>query len=90
MDYSILENDFDCACGDVIKSLKVQYKSTYQFGGPGKLEAFLELIKSEFDKAELAFVELNKLSNDAEGLRRIKIIAKKHARKCLEDYSKVA
>ena len=89
MDYSILETDFDCACGDVIKNLKTLYTSNYQSGGPGKLEAFLELIKAEFEKAEAAFIELNKISDDPEGLKRIRAIAKKHARKCLEDYSKV-
>ena len=89
MNYSILESDFDCACGDVSKNLASQYKSTYQSGGAGMLEAFLDLIKSEFEKAELAFIEKNNVSGDPEALRRIKVIARRHAKKCLEDYGKV-
>ena len=89
MDYSLLESDFDCACGDVIKKLSEAYRSGYHTGSPGMLEAFLDLIKSEFEKAEAAFIDSNKVGADPEALRRIRSIAKKHARKCLEDYGKV-
>lgn len=89
MDYSILESDFDCACSDVTKNLIKQYKATYQSGGAGMLEAFLELIKSEFEKAELTFIEKHNISGDPEALRRIKVIARKQAKKCLDDYGKV-
>jgi hypothetical protein len=89
VDYSILEEDFDCACGDVVKDLSKQYKLTYQAGGPGMLDAFLQLVKAEFEKAELTFIEKFNISGDAEALRRIKTIARKRAKKCVEDYGKV-
>ena len=89
LDYTALENDFGCACEDVITTLKTQYKSSYQAGGPGRLEAFFALIKNEFESAEAKFIDKNKLSSDAEALKRVRAIAKRHAKKCIEDYGKV-
>ena len=89
MDYSILESDFDCACGDVITNLTAQYKLNYQSGGPGKLEAFLDLIKTEFEKAETTFISKHKLDTDPKATRLIRFIARKHAKKCLENYGKI-
>ena len=89
VDYSLIEGDFECACGDVIKELGKQYKSDYHGGGPGRLEAFLDLIKNAFEKAESTFINANKLIEDPEALRRIRQIAKQHAKKCLEEYGKM-
>lgn len=89
IDYSVIESDFECACNDVITDLTGQYKSDYSGGGPGRLEAFLDLIKNAFEKAEAAFIETSKLSADPEALRRIRQIAKKHAKKCTEYYGKL-
>lgn len=89
VDYSILETNFHCACEDVIKDLTNRYKLSYQAGGPGMLDSFFELIKTEFDKATLLFIADNKLGEDAEALKRIQAIAKKHAKKCLDFYGKV-
>lgn len=89
MDYNKIEEDFDCACQDVIKRLSTQYVSTYQSGGPGMLEAFFELIRSEFQKAEEYFIGSNNLSDNQEALKRVRAIAKNQAKKCLEHYSKV-
>lgn len=89
MDFSVLEKDFDCACSDVIVKLTAQYKINYQSGGPGKLEAFLELIKSEFDKAAANFIELNELNGNNEALHLIHGMAKKQAKKCLDVYGKL-
>lgn len=89
MDYAALEKLFDCTCQDVIKDLKEQYKSDYEQGGPGKLEAFLELIKTSFEKAEAAFLDKHNLGDDKEALHRIRAIAKTYAKKCVGDYSKV-
>lgn len=89
IDYTAIEKDFECACSDVIKELGDQYKSGYTNGGPGRLEAFLDLIKNAFEKAEATFISANKLIDDPEALRRIRQIAKKHAKKCLDDYGKL-
>lgn len=89
MDYTTLENDFGCACDEVIVTLKEQYKNNYQAGGPGKLEAFFTLIKTEFESAEAKFIDSNKLNADPEALKRIRGIAKKHAKKCIDFYAKV-
>jgi hypothetical protein len=89
VDYSVIESDFECACGDVITDLGQQYKNDFHSGGPGRLEAFLDLIKNAFEKAEAAFINTNELIEDPEALRRIRQIAKKHAKKCLEDYGKM-
>jgi len=89
LDYTILENDFDCACEDVISKLKTQYKSHYKGGGPGKLEAFFALIKSEFENTEAKFIDSKKVANDPEALKRIRAVAKRHAKKCLNDYGRV-
>lgn len=89
MDFSILEKDFDCACSDVIVKLSAQYKVNYQSGGPGKLEVFLELIKSEFDIAAIKFIELHKLEGNLEAKHLIHNMAKKHAKKCLDVYGKI-
>jgi hypothetical protein len=89
VDYTALEKDFECACNDVITTLKNSYKSSYSTGGAAMLEAFLSLIKSEFETAEAKFVDSNKISGDPEALRRVRNIAKKHAKTCLEYYGKV-
>ncbi len=72
LNYEDLEKRFDCACNDAVSDLSVQYKSTYQAGGPGKLSAFLELIKMQFEQVESAFIRDNELHVDVEALRRIK------------------
>lgn len=89
MDYTVLEADFDCACKDVIVNLTAQYKINYQSGGPGKLEAFLELIKSEFDKAAAKFIEDNKLGGDNAATHLVHTAAKKQAKQCLDVYGKL-
>lgn len=89
MDYSILESDFDCACNDVITNLTEQYKLNYQAGGPGKLETFLGLIKTEFEKTETAFVERSGIAENADALNLIRAITKRHARFCVDHYSKM-
>jgi hypothetical protein len=90
MDYSALENDFECACDDVITTLKSSYAANYSAGGAGMLEAFLNLIKTEFELAESKFIDKNKISDNAEALKRVRNIAKKHAKSCLEHYAKVS
>ena len=89
MDYTALESDFECACDDVIKNLGTQYKAGYQSGGLGMLEAFFDLIKSEFDKAAQSFIDSNALKQHPDALKLIHAIAKKHAKKCVEFYGKV-
>jgi len=89
VDYSILESDFDCACNDVITNLKAQYSLNYQSGGPGRLEAFLELIKTEFEKAEDSFILKNSIAENAEVLNLIRTITRKHAKLCVEHYGKM-
>jgi len=89
VDYSVLENDFDCACNDVITNLTAQYSLNYQSGGPGRLEAFLDLIKTEFEKAEISFIEKNMIAENAEALHVIRAITKKHAKLCVEHYGKM-
>ncbi|KOS07946.1 hypothetical protein AM493_19210 [Flavobacterium akiainvivens] len=89
MDYTALENDFECACQDVITTLKSSYKTSYSAGGAAKLEAFLNLIKTEFDTAEAKFIDTNKLTGNTEALKRVRDIAKKHAKTCLEYYARV-
>ncbi|MCO6146548.1 hypothetical protein [Flavobacterium sp. NRK1] len=90
LNYEDLEKRFDCACNDAVSDLSVQYKNTYQTGGPGRLSAFLELIKLQFEQVESAFIRDNELSVDIEALRRIKLIAKSYAKKCLDEYSKIS
>lgn len=90
MDYSELENNFDCACQDAVNSLSSQYKSDYQPGGPGKLSAFLDLIQRRFDEVELAFIRNNALAEDAEALKRIRAIAKMYAKRCVDDYGRIS
>jgi len=89
VDYSVLENDFDCACNDVISELSKLYKAEYKGGGPGRLEAFLDLIKNAFEKAEGAFIETSKISHDPVALKRIRDMAKIHVKKCVDVYSKL-
>jgi hypothetical protein len=89
LDYTQLESDFDCACQDVIKNLSEQYKSSYQSGGPGMLEAFLDLIKTAFDDAAALFMANNNINGDKEAHNRITAIAKQYAKKCVVDYGKV-
>ena len=88
MDYSALENDFDCACQNVINELSEQYKVHYLGAGPAKLEVFFDLIKNEFEKTESTFITQYNVT-DKEALQRIKAIAKNYARKCVEDYGKI-
>lgn len=89
MDYKTLENDFECACQDVITTLKSSYKVNYSAGGAAMLETFLNLIKTEFEGAEAKFIDTNRISADPEALKRIRNIAKKHAKSCLDHYARV-
>lgn len=89
IDYNELENKFDCACQDVIVSLSSQYKEHYQGAGPGKLEVFLELIKTEFDRILTLFTDENNIKEEKEILQRIQGIARNYAKKCAEDYGKI-
>lgn len=87
--YEDLEHRFNCACHDVVQELSVQYKSDYQSGGPGRLTAFLDLIKKQFDEIEISFIRHNGVAEDHEALRRIKAIAKLFAKRCVDDYGKI-
>ncbi|WP_159800301.1 hypothetical protein [Flavobacterium sp. MK4S-17] len=89
VDYTELESKFDCACQEAVDSLATEYKSKYESGGPGKLEAFLELIQVEFEKVENNFISENKIKKDSEALKRIRAIAKNYAKRCVTDYSKL-
>lgn len=89
MDYKTLENDFECACQDVITTLKSSYKVNYSAGGAAMLETFLNLIKTEFEGAEAKFIDTHRISADPEALKRIRNIAKKHAKSCLDHYARV-
>lgn len=89
LNYEDLEHRFNCACQDVVQELSVQYKSDYQSGGPGRLTAFLDLIKKQFDEVEGNFIKHNGISEDHEALRRIKGIAKMFAKRCVDDYGKI-
>ncbi|MFP9115547.1 hypothetical protein ACLI1A_16530 [Flavobacterium sp. RHBU_3] len=88
MDYIALEKDFDCTCRDVITQLSVVYKTEY-YNGSGRLETFLDLIKTNFEKVEQGFIEKNKLTDNTEAIKRIRKIARGHAKLCLDDYGKL-
>lgn len=90
MDYSEIEKKFDCACQDVIEDLSKQYKSEYEAGGPGKIEVFFDLIKTQFERVETFFIEKNKIDNDREALKRIRAIAKSYAKKCIASYGNLS
>ncbi len=90
IDYDDLGNRFDCACKDVVEKLSVSYAADYKGKGPDQLSAFLELIQREYDAAEALFIRENKLTSDPRALQDIKAIAKSYARKCVEDYARVA
>ncbi len=87
IDYDKLEKDFECACQDAIDELKTQYKDHYH--GTGKLEAFFELIKAQFQKVVDYFSSNNGIKEDKEAMRRISSIAKSHAKKCTDFFTKV-
>jgi hypothetical protein len=89
VDYIALEKDFECACQDIITTLKSSYKTSYSTGGAAMLEAFLSLIKREFEAAEATFIDTNSLSGDNEALKRVRNIARQHAKTCLDYYAKV-
>lgn len=89
IDYTELESKFDCACQDVISSLSSQYKEHYRGAGPGKLEVFFELIKFEFDKVLDVFIHTHSIKENKEVMQRIQVIAKNHAKKCIDDYGKI-
>jgi len=88
MDYSELENNFDCACQNALKGLSDQYKTHYIGAGPAKLETFFDLIKGEFEKTESAFILQNEIT-EKEALQRIRAIAKNYAKKCMDDYGRI-
>ena len=89
LNYEDLEHRFNCACQDVVQQLSEQYKSDYQSGGPGRLTAFLDLIKKQFDEIEGTFIRHHGLNEDSEALRRIRGIAKMFAKRCVDDYGKI-
>jgi hypothetical protein len=88
--YEDLESRFDCACKVAVTDLSTQYQTNYLAGGPGKLGVFLELIQMQFDQVESVFVRENKLHADVEAIRRIRVIAKNYAKRCLEEYGKLS
>jgi len=90
LNYEDLESRFDCACKDAVSDLSAQYKNTYESGGPGKLDAFLALVQMHFDQVESIFVRDNEIAVDVEAIRRIKAIAKKYAKDCLDVYGKMS
>ncbi|MEL1242625.1 hypothetical protein AAEO56_00010 [Flavobacterium sp. DGU11] len=90
IDYTDIENRFDCACKDVVTNLSSMYKSDYQSHGPEKLLTFFELIQKEFDAVEMLFIRENKVSSDPGALHAIRAIAKTYAKRCIDDYGKIA
>ena len=92
LDYAEFEKELERACNFTYKKFQEDFSndSTYISAGGGRLEAFIEGIQEEFDKATVAFLKRHNAENDPEAKRHALSIAKESAKKCIEDISKIS
>lgn len=92
LDYAEFEKELESACNYTYKKFLIEFNndSTYLSAGGGRLEAFIEGIQEEFDKATIAFLKRHNAENDAEAKRQALAIAKAGAKKCIEGFSKIS
>lgn len=90
-DYEKLERDLEEACEVVHQDFlkKFSHSNSYTSVGGAKLEAFINGLKAEFEKAAMNFLKKMNLDDDAEARKRALTITKLYAKKCVDDYSKV-
>jgi hypothetical protein len=90
-DYEILERDLVEACNAVHQAFlkKFSQGDSYTSVGGAKLEAFINGLKAEFEKAAIDFLKKHELDGDTEARKRALTITKLYAKKCVDDFSKV-
>lgn len=91
INYTELEKDLEDACYTVHKDFMERFAgndSIVSVGG-AKLEAFITDLQNEFENAAFSFLRRHALEKDLEARRRALAITKLHAKRCVEDFSKV-
>jgi len=89
-DYNELERQLENACVDVNRLFKKKYNNNfYLSAGGAKLEAFINDLQQEFEAVAVNFIKTHSLEKDAEAKKHIFTITKLHAKKCIEDFSRV-
>ena len=90
-DYEKLERDLEDACEVVHQDFlrKFSRSGTDTSVGGAKLEAFINGLKNEFERAAMDFLKHHGVDNDPEARKRALTITKLYAKKCVEDFSKV-
>ena len=64
-------------------------QGVYLSAGGASLEAFINELQKEFEKVAEHFIKVRALEKNAAAKRKVLNITKQHAKKCIEEYSRV-
>lgn len=89
--YHELEKHLENACSRVQTEVLNDYSNnSYISAGGAKLEAFISRLQEEFETVAAAFLKKHKLEKKADARRRVLAITKVRAKKCIENFGKIA
>lgn len=90
MRYKKFEEDLHTACSSVKLDFSKRFKDgVYLSAGGSNLENFINDLQKEFEVLAANFIKENELENDSTARRRVLTLAKQHAKKCIEEFSKI-
>lgn len=90
MGYKKFEEDLDAACSMVKMDFFGRFKDgVYISAGGANLENFINDLQKEFESVAVNFIKTNSLENDHAARKKVLAIAKQHAKKCIEEFSKI-
>lgn len=88
--YREFEMALEEACEGVKKDFLERFKQgVYISAGGSNLEAFINELQKAFENVSDNFIKTHGLEKNASAKRRILNIAKHHAKKCIEEYSRI-
>ncbi|MBF00616.1 hypothetical protein [Flavobacterium coralii] len=90
MNYKKFENELGDACRQVQTEFLKRFKQgVYISAGGANLENFINDLQQEYEKVASNFIKENGLENDIAARKRVLALAKQHAKKCIEEFSKI-
>lgn len=88
--YELLEQELEKVCAEVQKDFFVRFKNgVYISAGGAQIELFIEELQSAFEKAAASFIKSQQLSKNATARKKVLALTKQHAKRCIEEFSKI-
>ncbi len=88
--YDLLEQELEKVCAEVQKDFFIRFKKgVYISAGGAQIELFINELQSAFEIAAVSFIKYQKLEKNAAARKKVLAVTKQHAKKCIEEFSKI-